>query len=129
MEGTAFITMAALYAAARLLFQFVIMVTGQLIPGPGQVVIFVDKPHIQSSRTGLTVITIDAFARRVLGRKGAENGVVPFLRGGGKITKQPLKVGPVPNSGQHPDSTPGLSKAYCIHWYSVSAFPKGEVRS
>ena len=101
MEGTAFITMAALYAAARLLFQLVIVVTGQLIPGPGQVVIFVDKPHIQSSRTGLAVITVDAFARRVLGRKGAENGVVPFLRGGGKITKQPLEVGPVPNSGQH----------------------------
>lgn len=64
VEGTAFIAMAAPYAVARLLFQLVIVAGGQLAP-----IVFVDKAHVQSGRTGLTVITVDAFSRCALGAK------------------------------------------------------------
>ena len=93
--------MAALDAVARLLFQLVVMVLGQRIPGLCQIVIFVDQAHIQSGRTGLAVVAVDAGPCGVFGRKGAQHRVIPLFGRSLQKAQHPLQVLPVPDAGQH----------------------------
>lgn len=80
MEGTAPVAVAAFHTVPRLFLQLCIVSTGQLILGPGQIVVFVDDSYIQTGGARLAVVAVDAFSRCVLGCEGPQDGVVLFLR-------------------------------------------------
>jgi len=82
MEGAPPVAMPALNTVNRLFLQLPVVARGQLVPGLGQIIIFIDDPDIQSHWTGLAVAAIDALACRIQRGKGANHGIVLFLVGG-----------------------------------------------
>ena len=85
MEGASGIAVAAVQAVRCLDCQMGIMVFCQLISRHRKIVILVDEPHIQTSRARLAVVAVNADAAGLLGRKAAQNGIILFLFGGGKV--------------------------------------------
>ena len=80
MEWAAVIAVPALNAAVRLYLQFPVMIYRQRISRPGQIIILIDQPDIQSCRTRGAVIAVHAGAFCVMGRKGADHRIIRFLR-------------------------------------------------
>ena len=62
MKWTAGIAVAAGNTVRSFAFQMSVMIVRQFVPGLGEVVIFVDKPHVQTGRAGLAVIAVHADA-------------------------------------------------------------------
>ena len=80
MEWAAVIAVPALNTAVRLYLQFPVMIYRQRISRPGQIIILIDQPDIQSCRTWGAVIAVHAGAFRIMGRKGADHRIIRFLR-------------------------------------------------
>ncbi len=97
----------------------------QGIPGAGQIVIFIDKPHVQPGRAGMAVVAVHAHPRQPAARTcPAPNN--PSLPGQPPESPARARTSSRPRTPGSTVSTPGLSNAYCMHWYSLSARPKGE---
>ena len=60
MERTAALAMSAADAGVGVDGQLLVVDLCHLVPGKGQIIVFVDQAHIQSHGAGLTVIAIDA---------------------------------------------------------------------
>ena len=97
VERTAAVAVAALNAVPGVLVQMGVVVPGQLVSRPGQVVVFVDEAHVQTRRAGLAVVAVDAHPGGV---HGGEGRIVPLLRRGVQEPQQPVQVLPVPHAGQ-----------------------------
>ncbi len=78
-----------------------VVVRRQLISGPGQIVILVYDPYINARGAGLAMVAVHTFSFGVLGREGADDGVVLFLGGGVAGRKHVLHILPIADAGQH----------------------------
>ena len=69
VERTAPVTVAAPDAGVGLDGQLLVVVFGHLVPGQGQVIVFVDQGDVDAGGAGLAVVAVDAVA---LGGGGGE---------------------------------------------------------
>ena len=105
VEGAAAVTVAAADTIPGLFLQLIVVAARQFVPGPRQIVILVDDADVQPRRAGLAVVAVYTDAGGVLRGKRAEDGIIPFLRGGVQEAQDALQVCAVPHTGQHGEHT------------------------
>ena len=77
------------------------MVSRQGIPGTGQIVIFIDKPHIQPGRAGLAVVAVHAHPLGSLRRERAQHRIILLFRGSRQKAQHAPYIFPAAHARQH----------------------------
>ena len=81
-------------------FQLSIMLTRQPISCQRQVIVFIDQSYIQTSRTGLTMVAVNADSLRLLRGKRTQHRVIPFFRRRVTEAQQAFKIAASTDTGQ-----------------------------
>ena len=101
MEGTARFAVTAGNAGVGFQRELLIMPCGHLIASQSKIIIFIDQTDINTARTGLTMVAVDADAFGVGWCESADRGIVPFLSGGVQISEDIGKICPVANTRKY----------------------------
>ncbi len=110
VEGAAGLAVPTLDAGVRPNGQLAVMSPGQHVPGKGEVIIFVDKPHVQPLGTGLAVVAVHADAVCILWGELTDNRIVPLFRRGVQITQHLQQIRPPADTGQHRQHTRAVQR-------------------
>ena len=97
-----------------------IVVFCKRVPGHSQVVIFIDKTYIESRRTRLAMITINAYPLGVLRRERTQDRIVLFLVRRLKESENTLDIVYVARSGQYGQNA-RLIEGVCVYTDTRSA--------
>lgn len=101
MERTASLAVSAMQTIAGMLREVFIVASGLDISGPGQVVVLVDQPNIQSGRAGLAMVAINTDAFNFLGLQLINQGIVTRLFGGFHLRQDQVKIFNCADAWQH----------------------------
>ena len=95
------VAMPAADAVGGVFRELLIVIRRHAVPDFGQIVIFVDKPDIQTRRAGPAVVAVYAGSKSVLWRKGADCGIIPFLLRCGQNAQCVLHILEAADAGQN----------------------------
>ena len=101
LEGASSVTIPAADAVGGVFRELLIVIRRHAVPDFGQIVIFVDKPDIQTRRAGPAVVAVYAGSKSVLWRKGADCGIIPFLLRCGQNAQCVLHILEAADAGQN----------------------------